>query len=269
MAQTYISSIVVQLFIFSIPLIFLYASNRKLAKYFTIILIIAGYSTHGFNCWLHSVTPSLFVSGVPSGQKTVDYFEWVHMHTAAYFASFFIGFQLADYIRNSYRPVGGRVNYRWQLYGALLLNAIGTSSTAIYNSWHLLPQSMVPVFIICVRMIFHGSTYLAILYIFSEGQSNEKSAPKFDSKNSMFGFRLNRIFAQLSIGYYLGNYFYIRTEFFTSRYLWKNTTYEMCKRTVTGLFGMTIMAVFLHLFFVAPFDALRKHFLHRKKKKVE
>lgn len=242
-----------------------------MAKYFTTFLVIAGYFAHGFNCWLYNVTPSLFISGVPSGQKTVDYFEWVHMHTAAYFASFYIGFHLADYIRNSYRPVGGRVNYRWQLYGAILLNWIGTGSTAVYNSWHLLPQSMVPVFIIGVRMIFHSSTFLAILYIFSGEQSDEKpkTAVKFDSRNSMFGLRLNRLFAQLSIGYYLGNYYYIRTEFFTSRYLWKNTIYEMCKRTVTGLFGMTIMAIFFHLFFVAPFDTLRKHFLHGKWKKVK
>lgn len=192
------------------------------------------------------------------------------MHTTAYIPSFFVGFLLADFVRNTYRPVGGRENHRWLLYGAMLLNAIGTSTTSLYNSWQLLPMSIVPIFIICSRMIFHASTVLAILYIFSDGSNDplNPTATKFEPNRPVFWYRLNRILAQLSTGYYLGNYFYIRSDFFTSRYLWNNSGFEMCKRTVSGFVGMSIMAVFLHIFFVVPLHALRKHLLHSKRNKV-
>ena len=271
MAQTYISSIVVQHFAISIPLIFLYARKRKLSNYISALLVIAGYSTHGYLCWSYEVTPSIFVSNGPSGPKTVNYMHIAHMHPSAYTASFFIGFLLADYVRNVFKPVGGRANNRWILYVALITNNLATSSTAIYNTWHLFPMSMAPIFIILLRMTFHFSTLMAILYIFSDGQNVEslRTPTKFDAESSMFLYRLNRFFAQLSIGYYLGNYFVIRTDFFTSKQLWTNSGLEMCKRTVSGFAAMSVMAAFLHLFFIAPFDAMRKHFLHSNRKKVE
>lgn len=238
-------------------------SDRRSANIVTGIITISGYSFFGWICHHKQVTASLFVADGPSGIKTVNYLDYAHMKLWSYLPSYFLGFLLADYVKHHYKPsTPGYLNHMWRVAVFFVLNWIASLSTSLSNTFNLIPSNFNFLFIVSLRMVYHVAICQLILFIFSgdKGQS-DADHPKVNNNNNnghvgrstgttdgqemkrddgtsldvnkvdKYQMRLFEVMlkflSRLSMSLYLANYFFIRSDFFTSRYLWVNSWYEM------------------------------------------
>lgn len=281
--QTYFSSTVFQLFVISIPVMYLFKRHSVMAGVICSLIIVSGYGTLMYFVSTKRIMPSLFVSINPSGDKTVNYLDYTTIKLHCYISSYFIGFCLAFYVRRSF----GRVKHLWywnlwRFAAAVILQWLATYASSLYNTFHILPDAMVPIYLVIVRIMFHVAMSQLILLIccFNPPANLPKdplnSNPDPDVKKNgghnppgvvsevsrIYGVIIQPL-SKLSVAFYLTNYFYIRYDFFTSRTLFTHGFYYMFKRMASGFTGMIIVAFFFQIFFVSPTDAFRRTLYQR------
>jgi hypothetical protein len=73
-----------------------------------------------------------------------------------------------------------------------------------------------------------------------------------------FTSRLMIVLTRLSFSIFMVNYFFIRTDFFTSRVTFEASIYSLVKRVIPYAFFITMSAIVFQLVFVSPSARLRK-----------
>lgn len=297
--QTYFSSTIFQLFLLSIPVMYIYSRDRNLGRKVAIVMAMIGYTSLGYISYKQSLTPSLFVSINPTGQKTVDYLETATIGIYGYMAGYFFGLIVCDYVMHDFRPpiARGSIYNIFIMFTGMGIQWVATYSLALFNVFFILPFSLASLYIPTVRFMLHTAAGLYILWIYCLPPLTSTARKRYrllyddahqefkkESTNSAWrqiilnwypvfdewlGLCNNIIIpmSNISVAFYLINYFFIRLDFFTSRVLFTYSWYWLFKRTTYAMILMTIYAFFFHLYFVAPFDTLMRYLIKSKRSK--
>ena len=295
--QTYFSSTIFQLFVVSIPVMYLYSKDRNLGRKVSIAITLFGYVILGYYSYQKSITPSMFVSINPSGQKTVEYLEIATIRIYGYISGYFFGLIVCDYVMHDFKPPipGGSIYNIFILFTGIGLQWGATYSVSLFNVFHVLPESLAPIFVPSVRFVLHLSAACYIFWIYclpplmGTGRTkyrlfDETGHEQFKKNVSKYTFNqivlnwyhvfdewlglCNNIIiplSNISVAFYLTNYFFIRFDFFTSRVLITYSWYHLLKRTAYAMVLMTFIAFIFHLYFVAPIDTLIRHLIRRNR----
>ena len=283
--QTYFSSTVFQLFVVSIPILFMFHKRPLLAKVLCSLIISSSYMILYWVASVKDISPSLFVSLNPSGQKTVDYIDYATIKIYCYISPYFIGFWLGHYARKTFERT--HHDWRWNLWRPFFggwLQIMSTFAAILYNSFYLLPDFTVPLFMVIVRILMHiaMSQYILFSCCFStppnlkpaeKDENNNGDGESSESRRTVLS-EVTRIvhcavrpLSKLAVAFYLTNYFFIRFDFFTSRFLFTHQWYFMIQRNAYGMVYMIATAGVFHLLFVAPIDAIRRELYARIEQK--
>lgn len=220
-------------------------------------------------------------------EKTVNYLDYVHFGTYSHLSNYFIGVLAALAV-----TMDGFLQRNAKLITVIYNVAVVMSATvhfapALHNTFGLLPQHLVPLYIVTIKFfyVFYYSFFLFTNINRYQGQKDQKAEVLGPTKAmnpvtrmlAKFMARLNRwmflavdyinsapisrLAISLSYAVYVCNYSYIRYDFFTSRMgmpLAINTLYSMLNRYIYTLWFSLTLAYFFQLLFVAPFDSLRR-----------
>lgn len=295
--QTYFSSTIFQLFVISVPVMYLYSKDRSLGRKVSIMMALVGYILFGYHSFIRSITPSMFVSIDPSGQKTVDYLEVATIKIYSYLAGYFFGLIVCDIVMHDFKPPirGGSIYNIFILFTGTFLQWMATYSVALFNVAHLLPQSIAPFFIPFIRFLLHCSAACYIFWIYCLPSLTHSARTKYrlfddsttqtmkenvsQSKVTQITLNWYHVFdewlglcnnviiplSNISLAFYLVNYSFIRFDFFTSRLTFTNSWFNLLKRTSYAMTLMTLIAFLFHLYFVAPVDTLIKYSIKMKR----
>ena len=297
--HTYYCSIDLNMFILGLLAIHLLVRRRWLGIGFCVSGILIGNACLFYFTSLYEVNPSVVMVHA-SSQKTVDYLDIVQMSLYAFFGSYFIGILLADLLHHGFRvPLRSRWHHAAWIVGIYASLTIAETSTAICNTFDLLPRHLVPLYLVGNRLSFTIFIVLLVTYISSTGASSSSQGERSSRKKKddddageeektssgltsvtgsqagerevtrrlrdlsqgvkeCLGSRFMLLLTRLSFSIFMVNYFFIRTDFFTSRVPFETSAYPLVKRLIASAFFIFLSAIAFQLAFVAPAARLRK-----------
>lgn len=202
------------------------------------------------------------------------------MSPYTYFSNYFSGLLLAFLIQNGFKLnlPSKRRHFFWLGLAGVIANA-AELGPGLFNTLDILGQDSVPLYLIVNRASFTLSIAIFILYVSSLKKQDksvktvkEKVAKTEETSNhTEFSWKLYKEFVvqtltsplakaltRLSFSIYLANYYFIRSDFFTSRVVFTNDWYSLTKRIITYFICITLASLLFHVSFVMPFDSLRK-----------
>lgn len=146
---------------------------------------------------------------------------------------------------------------------------------AFYNSLQIIPDWMIPLHINLVRGMQAAGTVVFFLYgssiVYPKSwdrlTQTELEVPKDGGEPSRpRTFSFISAICRLSFSIYMCNYLLIRTEFFIRRDVFPFDWFLIFKRMLSTTLLIFVLALVYHLFFVAPFNSIRKLVFDGKKK---
>ena len=340
--HTYYSSIDFNMFLLGLLAIYLLTHNERTGISFCIMGVISGNLLLAYFAWYYNVTPAVVVKHSLT-QQVVDYLDVVQMSIYSFFCNYFLGILVAFFIRDKGFKVelkNSRQHALWIIMIFMSLNA-AEMSPAIHNTFHLLPESLVPLFLVASRGLFTLAVTLLVIYMSSAAattsaqkakdrvisETSEESAkdetgcqdmnnnnniksdpanmelrdrkvkaeqtleqqqqPSYhsSSNNQTSGSKRSQdrrsddawqqlqtlrkgvksitarpliIMSRLSFAIFMSNYFFIRTDFFTSRTLIEPVPYVLLKRVIHSGVLITILAYAFQMIFISPATRLRR-----------
>lgn len=277
-----------QLFVIGLLATSLLVKKAKAGVLLCVTLILLGNISLVFFT-MNNISSPVLIDAEATREKTLNYLDYVHFSTYSHLSNFFIGILAA---------------YTVTVEGFLLKNAktvtilynIGVAlsctlpfAPALHNTFGLLPQHLVPYYIVVIK--FSYVFYYSLLIFTNINRYGGKKQVQLKSPKevnpfmklvmelTIYGNRwflgaldylysapLFRLIINLSYAVYVSNYFYVRFDFFTSRLgmgLATNTLYSIGNRVIYSMWFIILIALLFQLFFVAPFDAIRRRFKNK------
>jgi len=214
------------------------------------------------------------------------------MSIYSFFLNFFLGIWTAHNIKHGFKLdlSSSFRHFKW-LFLMWLSLMLAEISPALHNTFNALPASLVPFYLVFNRLCFTVAITLLVLYASSLGAQPEKSqtvngessakcvgnrAPNTEETPSddtdgisrlkslfsafldVFNSHAATLVTKLSFSLFISNYLFIRSDFFSSRYLLENNIYPFFKRMTSMYASILLTAFVFHLLFIAPLDKLRK-----------
>ncbi|KAI1303725.1 hypothetical protein HDE_02217 [Halotydeus destructor] len=265
--HTFSTSVDFQLFILGLIATYITVKSAKAGLAFSGLMIIYGWFHIAYNAYYYQTTGSLYVPD-PILTEILSYLDNVHMHTAVYIPSFFIGYLAGRILSAGYRlPLSGiRDHIKWIVVVNMLYSVVFIQNI-LYNGLGLIPHSWAPMQI-NINRTFQTLGSATLFFYLSSVDSIFGYKLKYDNNNvqekSRSKFDFVSTICRLSYSIYLSNYVLIKSEFFGQKVLYPADLYLSVKRIVSTTIFVILFAFVFHLFFIAPFSNLRRILLDRK-----
>jgi hypothetical protein len=269
--HTFYSSVDMQLFIIGMIAMHLFSRSQKAGIAFSITMMLVGSMKMALNAITYETTGTLYTP-YPSAQKIEQYFSVVTTAMTTYLPAYFMGILIANrHISNPHPKVKTGWLEHIKAIGCICLCQWTQTSVAVaYNVFKFIPPSMSYVVIILTRSLQMFSVALIFEYAMtfkSAWEQNRKQEQKIhDAQNngiadakSKESFSLFRGICRLSFSVYMSNYLYIRTEYFTRRFLMPNHLFWIFHRVISSMIMIYFTAFLFQVFFLSPFDSIRSH----------
>lgn len=168
------------------------------------------------------------------------------------------------------------------------LTGLLTFETSLHNVFKLIPAAYFAHYVVAVKLAYAFFCVLLARRYSSKlvlGEAEENAEPEKVNQDNEESEKpklaaiipedmvisLPKAFAKLAFSAYMINCYFVRFDFFTSRLLYVVDFYNVMKRAIYTIVYSFAMAVGFHLYFVAPFESLRRscdfHPIVRKKQK--
>lgn len=274
--HSFYSSVDMQLFLLGLVGIFIFSSSEKGGIVFTVLMVTVGMVKMAHNAIKYETAFAMFVVNLVP-HKLEEFLHYIYMQPWAYMPAFFTGFLF------SYARMNGYLYPKLEtIQDHIIFLAIATSgftcaniNISLRNFFRVYPDHLNWLFI-CLNRIFQVSgTSLIFVYVLSvrhllagknvinPGGDSDVTSSKEGDKVS---FNLLKAACRLSFSLYICNYLYIRTEFFTRRFLYPPGIFWIVKRLVSSILFLLIFSLLFHLLLLAPLDAVREHLMKSKPK---
>lgn len=239
-----------------------------------LLLSLASAAKVLYNAYAYETTLSIFVPN-PVSVKIHEFIGLIHMRTATYVPAYFAGFLLSFLIKE--RQLIQRLNLQsfrdhalfFLSYQVFLL--VINVNTALVNVFAVVPASLLPLVLLFNKtcqvisfafMIIH---FLALEPVYKQISRKIWSSKATDAdsvhqeEQPEKSFSLMRLLSRLTFPLYISNYLYIRSEFFTRRFLESSDLVWMMKRAVSTFALLYLLAFAYQVLFLSPLDAVRRH----------
>ncbi|KAI1297656.1 hypothetical protein HDE_04543 [Halotydeus destructor] len=262
--HTFYSAVDMQLFVLGLFAIFLTLKNVRWGIVFCIVMVIIDNVMVSYRSIIFDTGVNIASHPIEL-EKVIRFVDHVHYTTYQYMGAYFIGFLTGLYLRNENRIELGK----WGFVAGLFVFNMAGHSIALYNSFDMLPNWFIPYFIIIIKQMYNISMILLVLAgPKSDSQpkaeklakANLDGATKFDGKKTNLMVALTRL--QYSI--YLSNYWYVRWDWFSSRYLFETRANAFFRRFAYSMPYAVGTAFIFHIIFLAPLDNMRKNYFANK-----
>ena len=247
-------------------------------------LILFGNASLIYLTMQNQASPVL-IDAQATREKTVNYLDYVHFGTYSHFSNYFIGLLAAFTVTVDGLLLKNAKTVTILYNVAVFLSATIHFAPALHNTFGILPQSLVPLYIATIKFFY---VFYYSLFLFTninryrtkqekeQLQSSKTMHPAmkllmqlmlrlnqwmFGSLDFLYSAALFRLIINLSYALYVSNYSFIRYDFFVSRLgmsLATNSFYSILNRYIYTLWLTLALALLFQLFFVAPFDRLRR-----------
>ncbi|KAI1303644.1 hypothetical protein HDE_02075 [Halotydeus destructor] len=283
------SSIELQLFILAIGVVYVTVKRPRLGVSIIIGLIVLGNATLATMVWIRGSSPVL-VDAHGSVNMTIKYLDFAHFATYGQLSNYMFGVLTAYILKETRIPftINPVLRYSLWIYANIVLGTVHFLP-AIHNTWQLLTPMTIPVYMIGIKLLYTTAqaVMLFFYYPFMVKDQSAVADPKADvtpktkdtsKATNTFSARLRyvtgnmlyetgetviasplvRVVMKLSLGMYFVNYYLIRLDFFTTRVTYALSMYIASKRVFYTLILSLAGAYLFHIFFIAPFEKLRK-----------
>lgn len=289
--HTYYASVDLMMFLLGLAVITLLVKKPFLGVLTSTAMMALGVSLMMYYTALFEVPPAVMLNHIRA-QKVVDYLDTMQMSLYAFFNNYFLGVLIAYFLKQGFvlKINSAKEHVFW--IGLIGLSMIlAETSPALHNTFDVIPQSLVPYYIVFNRACFTATITFLVVYAASVTDTGlfkaKTKAKKTDSdKNEevlttpseviddtdgfsrikdlcigmqdAFLSRFATALTRLSFAIFVSNYWFIRSDFFYSRTTFENDYYPVSKRLVVYFFFIIIFACIFHILFVSPIDKLRK-----------
>ncbi|KAI1303690.1 Nose resistant to fluoxetine protein 6 [Halotydeus destructor] len=266
-AHTYSTAIDFQLFVLGLIATYLIVKSVKAGLAFSGLMIVYGWLHTGYNAHKYSITATLYVPDtVP--MNIVNYMDYIHMSTPVYIPSYFMGYIVGHILSTGYRFQLNSLkdHLKWTTLANVLIMVVVVQN-ALYNGLKVIPLSWSPLLIIISRSFFTLAGAIYFVYFSSKGSSDTTTDENSnDQEKPTSSFDLMSTLCRLSYSIYLSNYVLIKSEFFGQKVLYPADVYLTVKRIFATTIMILLFSFVYHLFFIAPFNNVRRILFDRKPK---
>lgn len=268
--HSFYNSVDMHLFLMGLVAVFVFSRSERAGVALSAAMIVFGTVKVAHTAYVNETSFSLFVVN-PIPEKIVQFFHLIHMQTTSYLAAYFSGILLAFYRLKGYlQPNLVRLQDHVQFVGVMTLAGGGiTVNAMLRNTLHVYPDHLNWLFISMNRILQLTSAALFFLYLMSFRSVWETR--NTGQEQVVESFSPFKALCRLCFPLYICNYLYIRTEFFSRRFLEPAGLFWMMKRLFSSLLIVYMFTVFFQLCLLAPVDVLRDRLMGatRKSKQQE
>ena len=269
--HSFYSSVDMQLFALGLLALCMFASSSRQGLLFSVAMVVFGTWKVAHSAIKYETAFSLFVVN-PVPHKIVEFFHYIHMQTSSYMAAYFVGFLLAyARMKGHMSPTLDKRSHH--LAFLLILVVVGQAvnvNAMLRNTLDMYPDSLNWLFISVNRIMQLCGAVACFLYIMSfknawlasRRQAIEQD-PLFESRETLSPFKA---LCRLCFPLYVCNYLYIRTEFFTRRFLEPTGLFWMFKRLLSSVLLVYVFTIVFQVLLLGPLDAVREHMTKPKQK---
>ncbi|KAI1303636.1 hypothetical protein HDE_02093 [Halotydeus destructor] len=250
--HTFYSSIDLQLFALGAVAVHLLHRKRKLGIYFCGLMIALDMIIVAVVSWYYETDPTMAAYPVQV-PRFIQYLDYIHNPTYSYMSYYFSGLLVGVALTDGYKPKLGKIS----LFIGLACIQVASYAPAVHNTFQILPQAYVPIYFVCIKILWAVGNCLSILYLCGLA---EKTPGKVKTKTSSpvappaDYYCPIKACCRLSGSLYLINYWYIRWDFFSHRNLFETTNISFLNRFIyTVPIAMAVTFVF-HCIFIAPIE---------------
>ena len=264
--HSFYSSVDMQLFVIGIAGVYIFARSARNGIAFSLTMIVLGSVKTAHTSIVHDTTGTLYTP-FPSAQKISEYFSYVTVQVTTYLPSYFTGFLFAyGHVHNLFpNRVSGLLGHLKWLMAISVIQNVQTCIAIAYNSYQLIPHSMSFVVVVLTRTLQMISFLVIFVYVMTFKSFWQESRRKSETASPEAGvapvqtFNLLKGICRLSFAVYMSNYLYIRTEYFTRRFLMHNHVFWIMHRMMASMILIYVTAFLFQVFFLSPFDSIRVH----------
>ncbi|KAI1303726.1 hypothetical protein HDE_02215 [Halotydeus destructor] len=266
--HTFSSSIDFQLFVLGLIATYITIKSVKAGIVFSATMMIYGWLHIGYNAYAYKTTSTLYIPD-PRPVDVINYLNYIHMNTAVYIPSYFMGFIAGHMLASGYRFKLDSIkdHIKWNILSMIPL-AIVFLQNYMYNGLQVIPQSWAPMQISTNRIFMTLGGAMLFVYYCSINSFAGMKLQKYESQiqeKSTSNFEFITGLCRLSYAIYLANYLLIKMEFFGQKVLYPSDFYLSVKRVATTAILVIMFAFVFQLFFIAPFNNLRRIAFDRKR----
>ena len=299
--HTYFTSIDMMLFLLGLIAVTLLVKYPNLGIFFSSGMVTLGLSLMIHYCAVYEIPPAVIMDHIRA-QKVVDFLDTIQMSLYSYFHNYFLGLLTAFFLKRGFTLTinSFKDHILWfSLIGLSL--ALAEVSPALHNTFDVVPQELVPYYLVFNRLCFSAAVTVVVIYgasvadpsPFRPKEKRETVNPvdegietirKFlpttqevvDDTDGLsrikdlltgikdvFGSRFVTAISRLSFSIFICNYWFIRNDFFYSRTPFETNFYPLTKRLISYHFFILLFAVIFHVLFVSPIEKLRKRFNYK------
>jgi len=211
--------------------------------------------------------------------KSWSYMDNVHTPTYAHVSDYFIGLLVAYMLETKIITGGIFLKKSLLLSTVMMMVQVGLMySPALHNVYGKIPADYFAHYVIATKLSFSLLFALIFVKLYAQheqmkqlandeqNQANQNvdnnNENEQSSESSIFGddvsISVPKAMVKLSFAGFIISYFFIRYDFFTSRLLFAFDFYNIVKRMIYTVVYSFLLSTSFHLFFLAPFDAVRK-----------
>ena len=270
------SSVDMQLFFMGLICIFIFSRSEKVGVWFSIAMIAFGTGKVAYNAITYSTAFSMYVVNMQY-HKLEEFLYYIHMQTPSYMAAYFTGILLSYYrMKGHLNPDLSNIKSNLIFLFLTALSAYTVNFNAMmHNTFNLYPDTLNWLFISLNRILQVIAEMFMFTYCmsFKSWWENSIFASKTTTSSGIESADLEeetispfKALCRLCFPMYICNYLYIRTEFFTRRFLQSGGAFWMIKRLVSSVIFVYIFTIAFHLLLLAPVDSIRQHLTRRRRK---
>ncbi|KAI1293527.1 Nose resistant to fluoxetine protein 6 [Halotydeus destructor] len=268
-AHTYYASINLQLFILGLGVVYLLTRSLIAGTLATVAMIAIG-NLMSFHSAATLNSPVFFDKngGVSDWSAYIDA---VQFPLYGHMSDYFIGLFMAYLMRMGCLSNAAKTGKFFSLASIALILHNLVLATGYVNVYGAVSKEYYTLYIMAIKMAhtaMFATVFLWLGPLSQESVSGTAQDAKLlegetdDGPSSLLVqdmvFSFPKVFAKLSYSMYLVNHFYMRFDFFTTRILYVIDFYNTIKRSIYGLVYVLMLSVSFHLFFVSPFENVRK-----------
>jgi hypothetical protein len=262
--HSYWSAVDMQLFLLGVIAMFIFSRSDKHGVCFCIIMMVYGVAKTIYNSIVYDTGFSLMDVELDMNRMN-NYFHYIHMATSSYKTAYFAGIFLA-FMRSKGRLIleipGPRRKtlfylVMWATFLVVNYNCSIRTSYSPEQKW---------LFILINRTFQLLGNMLMLTFFLSLKEWWEENYGKrwADMGETFSPFKA---LSRLCFPLYICNYLYVRTEFFTRRFLLSGSEFWIFKRTISSFIFIYLFTIVFHIFLLAPLDTIRECMMKRKSAK--
>jgi hypothetical protein len=275
--QTFFASVIVQMLLLSLVVMWIMRRNEKFGLFVCWILIIASNVWTGVSAFTNNVTPTL-LTPFPNINEVVEHISAVHTFCPTQCAPYFMGFLLGFYITEKKLALDVST---WTKMGKWISITAFFSSVSNYlmvagACFDLIPRQFSPLFVLVNRGSLAMSTVVMIMILYSLKDFSIVDkilgirGEEIDRNNNNDGkvFSWLAAFHRLSLGVFFTNMTVVHYDIFTRRRLIPFDLMSILSRSIFILVFVMLTSLIFTVVFIHPAEKLLSHLYHGNRRNV-